>query len=133
MVVPEATLPVLMPASSNKPVTLEAVLGGVVSTVKLREALAVVASLPAASTALTDRVWLPAPSSVAGVKDQVPLVTGTVPSKVEPSYTFTKAASPVALPDTVGLVSSVELPSVMGPVMMPTSSVKLVLERVELK
>ncbi|MCY1545328.1 hypothetical protein D9M68_812650 [compost metagenome] len=79
--------------------------------------------MPPTGVTVALRLCSPSLNGVSGVKLQWPLASATAePSRVLPSYTFTVPWA-VALPFSVGVVSSVKPPLSMAPVIAPTSSI----------
>ncbi|KEY56671.1 hypothetical protein SRDD_44330 [Serratia sp. DD3] len=116
---PLANGPRLSPTSSMAlPIT--GCSGAVVSTFSTKAGE--VTLLPAASSAVTVRLWLPSPRSVSGVKLQLPsCLTVVVPSSRSPSFTVITLPG-LPLPFSSGRGSSVTSPGCRLPVTEPTLS-----------
>ena len=112
VVCPDVSGPVMLPTSSIAWLITGA-FGAAVSTIRVKPG-EVGLTLPAASVTVAVQVWLPLPSGADGVKLHAPVPSAcTVPTGCPFSYTVTVALA-VAVPFSVGVVSSVLCPEESG-------------------
>ena len=112
VVSPDVSGPVILPTTSIAWLITGA-FGAAVSTIRVKPG-EVGLTLPAASVTVAVQVWLPLPSGADGVKLHAPVPSAcTVPTGCPFSYTVTVALA-VAVPFSVGVVSSVLCPEESG-------------------